>query len=82
MQTRVTVWFSSKVILRIFPRRLVSIYTFSSEIEFTRIEEKENKRRYKMRSALTVWLSVQDNAAWFFGIATLFFDKCVKVRGI
>ena len=70
------------VILRIFPRRLVSIYTSSSEIEFTRIEEKENQRRYKMRGALTVWLSVQDNAAWLFGIASLFFDKLVKVRGI
>ena len=77
-----TGWFSSRVILRNFPRRLVSIYTFSSGIEFTRIEEKENKRRYKMRGAFTVWLSVQDNAAWLFGIASLFFDKLVKVRGI
>ena len=35
-----------------------------------------------MRGALTVWLSVQDNAAWLFGIASLFFDKLFKVRGI
>ena len=35
-----------------------------------------------MRGVFTVWLSVQDNAAWLFGIASLFFDKLVKVRGI
>ena len=64
------------------PKTIGIHFYFSSQIEFTRIEEKENKRRYKMRGAFTVWLSVQDNAAWLFGIASLFFDKLVKVGGI
>ena len=55
---------------------------FPQRLNLPKIEEKENTRRFKMRGAFTVWLSVQDNAAWLFGIASLFFDKLVKVGGI